>query len=365
MRTEKHIDPKLLRAIEGTPETAIEKLGLVYVYNRDLSIIRKKTKRKFRYLYRGKPLKEKEQLKRIQALVLPPAWENVRIAHLPNGHLQAIGKDAKKRKQYRYHPLWSKIRNQTKFYRMTTFGQELPRLRRKVDKDLEQSGWPKSKAIALVIRLMDETHIRIGSEQYAKRNKTYGLITLRKKHVNVHKDKLLFNFVGKRGKEHRVTVRNKKLIKLVAKCEEIPGWELFKYYGPEGEKYSVDSEMLNEYLHETSGFSFTAKDFRTWAASIVFFDTLLDLGLTLEEKQKNKNLIQAFDVAARALGNTRNVCRKYYVHPLLTETYNDGSIAQAFEVAEITDDQQNFSASENAMLNLIEYYKPKLEPVDG
>lgn len=298
---------------------------------------------------------------RIKKLVIPPAWKNVRISYPSNGHLQAVGKDAKSRKQYRYHPMWSKVRNQTKFYRMATFGKILPKIREQVDADLDQKGWTKSKVIALVVKLMDETHIRIGSEQYAKRNQTYGLTTLRKRHLDVFKDKIKFQFRGKRGKEHEITIRNKKLVKVVSKCEEIPGWELFKYFDRKGDKHSVDSEMINTYLHKYSGHTFTAKDFRTWAATVVFFDTLMDLGVESEEKAIKKNLLLGFDAAAKALGNTRNVCRKYYVHPFVVSAYEDGTISQAFEKSENLESRTNFSASEISLLELIENYRPAIE----
>jgi len=362
---ERFIDPQLIRAIRETPKTAVEKIDLVYVNDRELSILRKREKDDFAYVLKGEPLTEKEQLNRIKKLVLPPAWENVRITHLPNGHLQATGHDAKRRKQYRYHPIWSKVRNQTKFYRMITFGKQLPKMRKIADKHVGQKGWPQTKVLALIVLLMDETHIRIGNEQYAKRNQTYGLTTLRKKHVDVYKERVKFHFTGKRGKEHQVTLRNKKLVQLVSKCEEIPGWELFKYYDEHGEKHIVDSEMLNGYLKEISGFEFTAKDFRTWAASVVFFDALMDFGTTLNEQGIQKNILMAFDASAKALGNTRNVCRKYYVHPHIVSSYEDGSIEGFFKKATATNVTISMTPSEKAMLKLIQSYRPKLTITDN
>lgn len=264
------IDTKLLKQLIKTPKTAIEHLNLIYVTDSLLSITRKKKKETFVYHSSEGLLTQKEQLKRIKNLVVPPAWQDVRITHLPNGHLRAIGKDSKQRKQYRYHPLWSKVRNQTKFYRMALFGEALPKIRKKVNNDIEQRGWPKTKVLALVVKLMEETHIRIGNEQYAKRNKSYGLTTLRKKHVDVFKDNVKFQFTGKKGKKHNITIRNKKLIRLVSKCEEIPGWELFKFYTSNGEKHDIDSEMVNNYIRSISGHSFTAKDFRTWRPRLSF-----------------------------------------------------------------------------------------------
>ncbi|XLS30578.1 DNA topoisomerase IB [Flavobacteriaceae bacterium M23B6Z8] len=354
------LSEEFLEKLLKTPEVVIEKLDLVYVNDDHLSILRLKEDKDFTYVYNGKPYTNKKDLERIENLVIPPAWKDVKIASVSNGHLQATGKDLKNRKQYRYHPFWNKVRNQTKFYKMGVFGEKLPSIRKQVDQDLKLEGWPKRKVLALIIRLMEETHIRIGGEQYAKRNKTYGLSTLRRKHLNVYKDKLVFEFKGKKGKEHKVTLRNKRLIQLVCKCEELPGWELFQYYDNDGQKNSVDSSEVNEYLHEISGTIFTAKDFRTWAATLIFFDTLMDIGPEKDEKKQHKNILKGFDAAAKELGNTRNVCRKYYVHPLLVKYYETGELTQSFEAANAHSDKDKyFTASEKAVLDLIKNYHPK------
>lgn len=359
----KTLDTKLIKQLIDSPETAIEHINLVYVTEEHLSIVRKKNQDNFIYLSPNGPLIEKQQIKRIDSLVIPPAWQEVRITHLENGHLQAIGKDEKKRKQYRYHSLWTKVRNQTKFYRMFFFGEVLPKIRRQVEKDMKLKGWPRRKVLALVVKLMEETHIRIGNQQYARRNKSYGLTTLRKKHVDVYKDKLRFHFTGKKGKEHKITLRNKKLINLVNRCEEIPGWELFKFYDKNGEKQVIDSEMVNDYIKEISGYSFTAKDFRTWAATVVFFDTLLEMPVANSEKQVHKNVLAGFDAAANALGNTRNVCRKYYVHPLLVKEYEEGNLHQTFKKANNYKNSRHFTSSEKAILKRIAKFNPLEECV--
>ncbi|WP_282086262.1 DNA topoisomerase IB [Aquimarina algiphila] len=352
-------NPKFFTQIIKEPKMVIDQLDLVYVNDKKLTITRSKHKKGFRYLLNGIQISTKKDLDRIKSLVIPPAWNHVKIAAIDNGHLQAVGRDLKNRKQYRYHPLWNKIRNQTKFYKMTAFGKQLPKIRKQVDQDLEQEGWQKTKVLALIIRLMEETHIRIGNEQYAKRNKTYGLSTMRTRHVNIEKDKLKFEFVGKKGKKHSVTLRNKKLIRLVNRCEEIPGWELFQYYDERGEKHSIESSMVNEYLHNISGDLFTAKDFRTWAATTVFFETLMDLGVSTIEKEKQKNILKAYDVAATSLGNTRNVCRKYYVHPFVVSSYQDSSIKKVFDKIDNSDQLGNyFTHSEHAISKLLENYTP-------
>lgn len=350
---------KLMKLLLTKPEQAIEKLDLVYVSDKSMPIERCKEGDNFVYKKNGRYIKQKSELKRINSLVLPPAWENVRISELSNGHLQAVGIDVKNRKQYRYHPKWNLIRNQTKFYKIADFGRKLPFIRKQVDANLEEKGWSKNKVVALVIRLMEETHIRIGNEKYAKDNKSYGLSTLRKRHINIDKNAIRFEFVGKKGKQHSITIRNKQLIKLVSKCEEIPGWEVFKYYDENGERKILDSHMVNVYLHEISGEYFSAKDFRTWSASVIFFETLMELGITEDEKEIKKNILTAFDVTAEALGNTRTVCRNYYVHPLLLSTYEDGTIKEYFErVKKSRSNKKYFSRTETAFLELIDHYQP-------
>lgn len=358
------ITPKFLKKLYNTPELVIDKLNLTYVSHKNLVIFRKAKDDKFFYVKKDKPINSKPIIERIESLVIPPAWENVKISDLENGHLQAVGRDVKNRKQYRYHPLWNKIRNQTKFYRMYQFGNQLPKIRAQVDMDLEQKGWTKTKVLALIIRLLEETHIRIGSEQYAKRNKTYGLSTLRNRHVNIYKDRIKFEFVGKKGKEHSVTLRNKKLMRLVQKCEEIPGWELFQYYDEYGEKQSVDSGLVNQYLKDITGMGFTAKDFRTWAATMIFFDKLSEFKEPENDKEIKSNILKAYDAAASGLGNTRNVCRKYYVHPMLPEMYEKGELKKEFQKADADETPYiNFSNTEKVILNLLKNYVPEFSAV--
>jgi DNA topoisomerase-1 len=212
------------------PEQAASIANLIYISEAHLSVIRKKQGRGYTYNKNGKKILAGRELDRYKSLVIPPAWRNVRISHLENGHLQVVGLDEKSRKQYMYHPTWSELRNKTKFFKMITFGNALPKIRKKVDEDLDQPVMNESKILALVIRLMEETHIRVGNEYYAKKNKTYGLSTLRTRHVKTSKSEMNFEFIGKTGKAHSVSVSDKKLIKLVNQCEEIPGWELFKFY---------------------------------------------------------------------------------------------------------------------------------------
>ncbi|RZT00044.1 DNA topoisomerase IB [Aquimarina brevivitae] len=354
------LHPSLLKKVIQAPEIALEDIDLVYANENQLSITREKKDNEFIYLRRGKPIKTPKDLTRIQKLVIPPAWRDVKIADYKNLHLQAIGRDLKKRKQYRYHPLWIKVRNQTKFYKMIHFGKALPKLRAKVDSDLDQSQWTKSKVLALVIRLMEETHIRIGNEEYAKKNKTYGLSTMRTRHLKTFKDKIKFEFTGKKGKKHSVTLRNKRLIRLVNQCEEIPGWELFQYFDDNKDKHSIDSQAINNYLHDIAGEYYTAKDFRTWAGSVLFFESLLNLGIPKSEKDKAKNVIKAYDSVAKHLGNTRAVCKKYYVHPFIAASYEDDSIASYFKQVEQQEHQEYLTATEQTLIQILNDYTPTI-----
>ncbi len=357
------LSPDDVETIMSDPNEAVKLANLRYVSENHLSIHRKKVGRGFAYYKKDEKISDNKTLERIKGLVIPPAWKNVRITHLPNGHLQVVGRDEKERKQYMYHPVWSKIRNQTKFFKMTSFGKMLPKIRKQVDDDLLLEGMPKRKVLALVIRLMEETHIRVGNHYYAKKNKTYGLSTFRTRHVKTFKDGIKFEFVGKKGKEHSITVEDKRLINLINQCEEIPGWELFKFYNENGEKQTIDSEMINDYIHEISGDIFSAKDFRTWSATKIFFETLLEIGYTEDEKENKKNILSGFDAAAEGLGNTRAVCRSYYVHPKVIETYESGKIVPYFE--KVNEDKEpvytQLSETEKAIFKLIKDYKIEIE----
>ena len=348
------LSPKEVSAIISNPDKAAEEANLVYTSEEEMCIERRKKGKGYTFLKDGEPLESEEDLKRVKKLVIPPAWEKVRICPFKNGHLQVVGRDARNRRQYIYHPDWTEFRNRTKFYKMSAFGKVLPKIRAKVDADLDLKGMPQRKVLALVIRLMEETHIRIGNDSYARENKSYGLSTLRSRHVKVSKGRMKFDFVGKRGKEHSVSVRNKKLIKLVNQCEEIPGWEVFKYYDEENNKKSIDSGMVNEYIQEISGEIFSAKDFRTWSATKIFFEKLREIGFAPEEKENKSNILKAYDAAAEALGNTRSVCRSYYVHPHVVELYESGAIVPFFEkVDRKKASKPNVSQTEEVILEMI------------
>lgn len=344
--------------IDREPQEMAAHMHLKYVNREKLTISRVKKKDKFQYVFKDKQLMKKSELSRIEKLVIPPAWQDVKIAAVSNAHLQAVGYDMKMRLQYRYHDLWLMVRNRTKFSKMAQFGAALPTIREKVDIDLQLKGWPKDKVLALIVRLMEETHIRIGNVQYAKRNKTYGLSTLRTKHLKTSKNKLKFEFTGKKGKKHSITLNNRKLRRLVMQCEEIPGWKLFQFYDEGRVKTSVDSGMVNEYLQRISGQLFTAKDFRTWAGTIIFFDALMENEPTSEEKEIRSNVLRAFDRTAEALGNTRNVCRKYYVHPYVVSSYEEQKLDKVFEKTHKASSKEYQTASEKVLLKFILDYDP-------
>ncbi|TCK66858.1 DNA topoisomerase-1 [Winogradskyella wandonensis] len=357
-KLKKYQNPDFVYSLIKEPEEIINVFDLVYVDDSALVIKRKEEKKGFIYLSANKPISDKKELNRIKRLAIPPVWKKVKISKTSQGHLQAVGRDEKLRKQYIYHELWKKIRNQTKFFKMASFGKQLPKIRKKIAEDINQKGWPLTKTIALVIRLMEETHIRIGNDQYAKKNKTYGLSTLRKKHIDHQEDSITFHFIGKKGKEHNIELNDDKLIKLVNQCEEIPGWELFKYYDENNEKQTLESGMINDYLHNITEDIYTAKDFRTWAATVIFFESLYDLGLPKKKKKRKKRILKALDKTSEALGNTRNICRKYYVHPALINKFLTGTIQEDFDTYKNFEEKNHLSASEQAVLQLIENYVP-------
>ena len=343
------------------PSKAAEIADLIYITEDKLTIKRHRHGKGFFYTEKEKKIQNKKEIERFRSLIIPPAWNDVYIAPISNGHLQVVGMDGKLRKQYKYHPNWNKIRNETKFFKMASFGNVLPEIRKQVAKDLQLPKMTKRKCLALVVSLMEETHIRIGNESYAKSNKSYGLSTLRTKHLNVKKNNLTFNFVGKKGKKHSVSLVNKKLQKLVMQCKEIPGWELFQYYDEDGNHHSIDSGMVNEYIQEISGDLFSAKDFRTWAASSIFLETLSNFEKPNSETEIKRNILEAHDAAAKGLGNTRTVCKKYYVHPAIIDKYETGQLGKyCSEAFKKNMENEWLTNSEVAMLRIISGYKIEL-----
>ena len=323
----KIIDHKVEKALDLEPEESAKVAGLMYVRADDLQIIRKKVGRGFSYIdAKGDRIKDKIELERLKSLAVPPALTDVLLCHLPNGHLQATGRDKKKRKQYFYHSQWREVRSQHKFNRMLLFGACLPLIRETTSKHLLLDGLPKEKVLAAVVQLLETTLIRVGNDHYAKKNSSFGLTTLRDRHVNISGTKVKFEFRGKSGVDHEIELQDRKLAKVIGQCKEIPGYEIFKYFDEAGNKIDVDSGDVNDYLQQITQKEFTAKDFRTWAGTLLTAIELNELGEFESEKQAQKNVVQAIKNVAKQLGNRPATCRNYYVHPAIVEAYYDGSL---------------------------------------
>jgi DNA topoisomerase-1 len=312
------------------PLVAAEQAGLEYTSDTVPGIKRVKHHDSFRYVHPdGKAVTDEPTLKRIRSLVIPPAWTDVWICASPYGHLQAVGRDAKGRKQYRYHPAYRSQRDQTKFGRMLAFGTALPKIRERVDEDLRLPGLSKNKVLATIIRLLDRTCMRIGNDEYAKQNDSFGLTTLHDKHVKIEGGKMRFKFRGKSGQFQDIELEDPRLAKIVKKCRDIPGWELFQYVDDNGESTRITSTDVNNYIREITGEDFTAKDFRTWGgtgwAALVFEE----LGPADNASDAKKRVVEAIKSVSAKLGNRPATCKKYYVHPAILDAYADGSLFQA------------------------------------
>lgn len=277
----------------------------------------------------GAPVTDESTLARIKALVIPPAWTDVWICPQANGHLQATGRDAKGRKQYRYHAKWRTVRDDVKYERMLNFGKALPAIRAEVDRALKLPGLPRDKVLATIVYLLEATMMRIGNEEYARTNKSFGLTTLRGRHVKVEGSDIAFHFRGKSGVFHDIELHDRRLAKIIARTRELPGQELFQYLDADGERHSVDSSDVNDYLRQITGEEYTAKDFRTWSGTVLAALALQEFEKFDSETQAKKNIVRAIESVASRLGNTPTICRKCYVHPAVLEAYLDGSVLEA------------------------------------
>ena len=301
--------------------------GLRYVTDAMPGIRRKRTGRGFTYIGPdGEVIRAREALKRFAALVIPPAWTDVWICPREDGHLQVTARDGRGRKQYRYHPHFRQHRDGTKFERMFELSDVLWKVRERVESDIAKPGLARDKIMATVVWLLETTLIRIGSDEYRKANKSFGLTTLRRRHVAVVGHEMRFEFRGKSGIQHAVSVTDKRIARIIQRCQELCGEELFKYEDDEGKRQVVEAEDVNEYLQNVTGRDITAKDFRTWAGTMLVADALRSMGPAKTKREAEKNIIAAVDVTAKRLGNTRSVCRKYYIHPVLIEAYLEGSV---------------------------------------
>jgi len=329
---------------------------LIYVNDKEPGINRLKKGKGFVYIYDNRPLKDKAETERIRKLVIPPAWTHVWICPNENGHIQATGFDIRGRKQYRYHAMWNTLRNETKFHRLYEFGKVLPSIRLKLEEDLVKKELNEEKVIATVVSLMERTYIRVGNDEYEKLNGSYGLTTLKDNHVKIEGDKIFFAFKGKKGIEHKITLRNKRLAKMVKQCRDIPGKELFQYYDGEGNRKSIDSGMVNRYIKEASGGDFTAKDFRTWAGTLNIIRAFKSMGESETETDCKKKIVAALDEVSRQLGNTRTVCKKYYVHPGIIKLYEEKNLLKylgELDKIEQPDDLAGLTSEERVLMKIL------------
>jgi DNA topoisomerase-1 len=314
-------------ATPADPVAVARDAGLRYVNDDDPGIVRRRAGSGFAYVAPdGSRIRDDADLRRIRALAIPPAWTDVWICRRANGHIQATGRDAKGRKQYRYHARWRAARDETKYDRMLAFGTALPRIRERVDADLARTGLSREKVLAAVVRLLDLTFMRIGNEEYARTNKSFGLTTLRNRHVAIDGTRVRFRFRGKSGKVHESGIRDRRLATVIRRCQDLPGQTLFQYTDTDGALQSVESSDVNDYLREISGEDITAKDFRTWAGTVLAFRALCSLDPASSATESKRNIVAAIKSVASSLGNTPAVCRRSYVHPGVVDAYLEGSL---------------------------------------
>ena len=339
------------------PVDSAEEAGLRYVSDASPGIRRRRAGRGFSYIGPdGERVTNKEQVAWIRSLAIPPAWTDVWICTSPRGHLQATGRDARGRKQYRYHPDWRAVRDEAKYGRMIAFGQALPAIRRRVDADLRRHGLPRERVLATVVRLLEKTRLRVGNEEYARDNRSYGLTTLRDRHAEVGSSRIRFRFRSKGGKVSDVELSDARLARIVARCQDLPGQELFAYLDDDGEVRPIGSSDVNDYLREITGQDFTAKDFRTWSGTVLAAWALREFEAVDSEAAARRNVVRAVEEVAEWLGNTPAVSRRSYVHPAVIDAYLDGDVVRAArKTADETlrTDLRRLSPQEAAVLALL------------
>jgi DNA topoisomerase-1 len=337
------------------PVESAKSAGLRYVSDAKPGITRKRWRKGFRYFdAEGAQVRELETLARIKSLVIPPAWTDVWICTNPKGHLQATGRDARGRKQSRYHPRWREVRDETKYERMMAFGAALPTIRDRVERDLARPALPREKILAAIVRLMETTLIRIGNIEYAKQNQSYGLTTMRGKHVRVDGSTITFKFQGKSGVRHAVDITDRRLAKIIQRCQDIPGYELFQYVDSEGEHHTIDSADVNDYLREATEQYFTAKDFRTWTGTVLACTKLHEFDVFESESEAKKNVVEIVKSVAARLGNTPSVCRKCYIHPLVIEAYLSGAFTKTIREQHSEESPAGLQWEETVLMKLMQ-----------
>jgi DNA topoisomerase I len=317
------------------PELAAKHAQLRHVDDTAPGITRHKARNGFDYRSPdGSLVRDVGTLKRVRSLAIPPAWTGVWICAHPNGHLQATGRDACGRKQYRYHPKWRQVRDEAKYGKLLIFSSVLPKLRSRVEEDLKRPGLPRERVLAAIVRLMETTLFRIGNTEYAKENKTFGLTTLRDRHVEIEGSRIHISFRGKHGKHHQTDINDRRLARIIKNCRDLPGYDLFQYVDDEGDPHTVGSAEVNEYLREITGEEITAKDFRTWAGTRLAAEALREFEAFDSQAERKRAVLRAIEKVAKHLGNTPTICRRCYIHPAILEGYLDGTMLKG--IAEST-----------------------------
>jgi DNA topoisomerase-1 len=345
---------RLSLASSPGPAEAAEAASLRYVGDRIPGIRRRRAGGGFTYVDpAGRPVRDPETLHRIRALAIPPAWTGVWIAPMARAHIQATGRDARGRKQYRYHPRWRAVRDETKYGRLVAFGTALPRIRAAVARDLARPGLPRAKVLATVVRLLELSRIRVGNEEYARANGSFGLTTLRARHVDVTGSTVKLQFRGKGGKFHQVDVSDRRVARVVRRCQDLPGQELFRYLDAAGRPQRIDSADVNAYVRATAGQDFTAKDFRTWTGTVQAALALAGGAPFRSAAEARRNVVRAIERVAACLGNTVSVCRKCYVHPDVIAAYQEGELARPRRSRAATRGAHGLAPEEAAVLALL------------
>ncbi len=360
-RVEKKVIKRMRKVATPPPEVVSDPVesaqaaGLRYVSDTQPGIRRKRAGKGFVYVGAdGRTIRDAKELTRIRSLAIPPAYTDVWICPSPNGHIQATGRDARGRKQYRYHPKWREVRDETKFGRMLAFSQTLPKIRARLERDLSLPGLPREKVLATVVRLLECTCIRVGNDEYAKSNRSFGLTTLQDRHVEISGSNLRFEFRGKSGKMHKVDLNDRRLARIVERCQDLPGEDLFQFLDDDEVRQTIGSGDVNEYIREISGQEFTAKDFRTWAGTLLAIEALTKIGSFSTQRNAKSNVLKAIDQVAEQLNNTRSVCRKYYVHPAVLESYMDGNLLEHLGNGSKQSAKNELAANEAAAVRLLQ-----------
>jgi DNA topoisomerase-1 len=338
-------------------------VGLLYVTDAMPGIRRRRHGRGFTYMDPdGNVIRDRAMLRRFRSLVIPPAWTDVWICPSPDGHLQVTARDGRGRKQYRYHPSFREHRDGVKFDRMIALSDVIQRIRERVESDIAKADLPREKVMATIVWLLERTLIRVGTQEYAKANKSFGLTTLRTRHVQIDGSKLRFDFRGKSGVVHAVAVTDRRIARIVQRCAELPGYELFQYVDDAGQRQVVQAEDVNAYLREIAGREVTAKDFRTWAGTMIAAQALRDMGPARTTKEAERNVLKAIDLTASRLGNTRSVCRKYYIHPTLIAAYLEGSVLPQAPERTWKERQPQRANMRQHEAEVLAFLKARLEP---